>query len=105
MARRWRGGLPASVSGAPFAREVLPEPEREVLGGLADRALRSSAELEEIPEVLPYLDPVLKNDRKAYVDFVKDLHARGLVTYRRRRRCAVVANIRGFPRERSWSGG
>ena len=81
--------LPSEAWSAPMATSVLGEAERVLLEGLAEMSLRSEEEKHDIPEVKPYWDPVLRNNRKQYIAFVQMLSERGLVTWRWRRRSAV----------------
>ena len=46
--------------------------------------MKISAEQSVLPPFKPYTDPVLKNDRKAYLTFISDLRRRGLLTFRER---------------------
>ena len=51
--------------------------------------MRAEDEMNETKSVRPYWDPILKNNRREYIGFITLLVERGLVTWRRRRRCSV----------------
>ena len=76
--------LPTEAWTAPEATSVLAPPERTLLEGLLADQRRSPEELAAVPDTIPYMDPVLRHSRSAYIDFVKTLADRGLLIYRRR---------------------
>ena len=69
--------LPEDACAAPFAADLLEPSERMMLEGLTGRLLKSDAELEGTPEVVPYMDPVLRHDRSKYVGSCRCWHSVG----------------------------
>ena len=98
----YAAGIPDVGPTAPYAkaRVAWPAPgshpaRLEQLLGAADRnrfvdrnlhMLRSSdvaQQLMEDSEICPHIDPVLKYNRQSYVEFLAELHSRGLLRWRR----------------------
>ena len=98
----YAAGIPDVGPTAPFAKASVAWPapgshpaRLEQLLGAADRnrfvdrnlhMLRSSdvaQQLMEDSEICPHIDPVLKYNRQSYVEFLAELHSRGLLRWRR----------------------
>ena len=92
--RRGKVSLPADASDSPYLTGIVTPFVREHLDDLSQRMLRTPADYERIldgrPLVVPYMDPVLKNSKKHYVHFVKQLKKIGLVRFLRHRRDEVI---------------
>ena len=82
--------LPDYTEGAPFVADVLEALERKLLRMLTILSLRGKDELEAHPEVVPFLDPILRHDRAKYIDFIKSLDSKGLIEWRSTHRCQVA---------------
>ena len=83
--------LPIDVSHAPRLQDLLSGVPRDLL--CADRMLRSSHELDETLRMdgpaRSYWDPKLAGHRPSYLEFVRDLHSRGLIVYLGSAKCHV----------------
>ena len=79
--------VPLSVHSAPLATSVLPAEKAPVLEGFREHMLLSDSQYAERVERegLPglYMDPVLKRSRKKYLEFVKLLASRGILSFHR----------------------
>ena len=79
--------LPCSVDGSSFLEDVLPEAERTPYEGLLTDCMLPLADQEPAPK--PYVDVVLDKNKDKYKEFVQLLFKKGLVEWRRKRRCDV----------------
>eukprot|EP00435_Cladocopium_sp_Y103_P042198 s2255_g11.t1 len=70
----------ASSRPVPLGR-CLNDADREWLGTWRSHMLRSDA-LKVQEKVVPYVDPILKNNPHEYGGFLKELHTRGMLRYR-----------------------
>ena len=79
--------LPESVADAPMATALLPESHRDLLEDFEQHMLLSDKEFEEVDDhgrpIELYMDPVLDKDSKEYLNFVLDLHRRGMLHFTR----------------------
>ena len=77
--------LPSDVASCPEVVQVFPQGKADVFRGFCGQMLRSQEEFEEHQALGGktglYMDPVLAENRKQYIKFVKQLRGKGIVCF------------------------
>ena len=80
--------IPSDISGCPKLLDVLPPDDRQYMEENSELMLKPRAEVEK-ESLVPYWDPKIKFNQKAYHDLVRRLHNIGYFNYTLHPACHV----------------